>query len=226
MIKRLDSRVGATHPLQVNPFLVTSEDQISTKYKARIWGDIDGTEDFMYIIDVLESAKENDLVELHINSYGGDVDATMTLIHAMQKCSAEIHVVMTGTVGSCGTLPMFFCDSWEAGEFTSFMFHDFIIGLPAQTASASKAMGEHYFESSKNTIRKIYRGFFTEEELQLLLSGKQYWLTPEDVSARYKKRMELLEQEDNNEEGETIEEIPNKCSGTCSCNSTDCESED
>lgn len=215
MIKRLDSRVGATHPLQVNPFLVSSEDQVSTKYKARIWGDIEGTEDFMYIIDVLESAKEQDFVELHINSYGGDVDATMTLIHAMQKCSAEIHIVMTGTVGSCGTLPMFFCDSWEAGEFTSFMFHDFIIGLPAQTASASKAMGEHYFESSKNTIRKIYRGFFTEEELLLLLSGKQYWLTPEDVSTRYKRRMELLEQEEK--ENEIDDEEPSSC-----CKGTDC----
>ena len=221
MIKRLDSRVGATHPLQVNPFLVSSEDQVSTKYKARIWGDIDGTEDFMYIVDVLESAKEQDLVELHINSYGGDVDATMTLIHAMQKCSAEIHVVMTGTVGSCGTLPMFFCDSWEAGEFTSFMFHDFIIGIPAQTASASKAMGEHYFESSKNTIRKIYRGFFTEEELLLLLSGKQYWLTPEDVSTRYKRRMELLEQEEK--ENEIDDEEPSSCcKGTvCNCGAGD-----
>lgn len=219
MIKKLDSNVGATHLRQINPFLVSAEEQSVVKYKPRIWGDIETTEDFMYVIDVLETAKEQDTVELHVCSGGGDVDATMTLVHAMQKCEAHVHVIMTGTCASCGTIPMFYGDSWECGEFTSFMFHDFILGLPAQTMSATKAMGEHHYKICENILRGIYKGFFTEEELVLLLNGKQYWFTPDQVAERYNTRMEILEKQEKSDEGDKDnDEEPSSCCKGADCN--------
>ncbi len=230
MIKRLDSNVGAMHPGQINPFLVSAEEQISIKYKPRIWGNIETTEDFLFVIEVLETAKENDIVELHVSSMGGSIDAISTLIHAMQKCEAPIHVVMTGSVCSAGTIPMFFSDSWEAGEYTSFMFHEAILGSPAETMSANKAYTAHIHKFCEKMMRDIYEGFFTEEELCEIFSGKQIWLLPEDVSTRFKIRMELFDKkcEDNiceedepltvcdDDEGGT-ESPPKQCQPKCSC---------
>ena len=100
---KLDSNIGASHNAQINPFLVSAEDQSCVKYKPRIWGSIETTEDFLYVIEVLEVAKEQDIVELHVSSYGGSLDAISALIHTMQKCAAHVHVVLTGTVCSAET---------------------------------------------------------------------------------------------------------------------------
>ena len=189
---KMDSNVGAMHNQAINPFLVSAEEVVSLKYKPRLWGEIVSSEDFLYVIDVLEQATENDFVELHISSPGGSMDAVSTLIHAMQKCQAEIHVVMTGTVASAATLPMFFADSREAGEFTSFLFHEAVIGTPSETMSASKAYTDHVYKFAEHFLREVYTGFFTEEELNDIFNGKQRWMLPDEVVERFAKHQEYL----------------------------------
>lgn len=193
--KRLDSNVGASHCQQINPFLVSAEEKTSVKYKPRIWGNIETTEDFLYVIEVLEIAKEEDIVELHIDSGGGSLDAGITLIHAMQKCAAPIHVVMSGTCASLATMLMFYADSWEAAEFTSFLFHEAIVGTPSETMSANRAYSEHVYSTCEELLRTVYKGFFTEEEFEDLLNGKQFFMSSQDVVERFQKRIELQEKE-------------------------------
>ena len=208
-IKKLDSNVGAMHSAQINPFLVSAEENPSIKYKPRIWGCIETTEDFLYTIEVLEVAKEQDIVELHVSSYGGNLDAISTLIHAMQKCEAHVHVVMTGTICSAGTIPMFFSDSWEAGEYTSFLFHDAIVGAAPETMSANKAYTSHVQSFYGDMLRSIYKGFFTDDEFAELFNGRQWWMRADEVETRFKRRLEMLEQEEQQESPPCKE---------CSCN--------
>lgn len=212
---KLDSNVGASHTAQINPFLVSAEDQSSVKYKPRIWGNIETTEDFLYTIEVLEIAKEQDIVELHISSYGGCLDAISTLIHAMQKCEAHLHVVMTGTICSAGTLPMFFSDSWEAGEYTSFLFHDAIVGAAPETMSANKAYTSHVQSFYGDMLRSVYKGFFTEEEFSELFNGRQWWMRAPEVEERFKRRIELLESDQDEDTDE------HSCKEGCSCSKQD-----
>ena len=159
---KFDSLVGASHQNQINPFLVSAESRVSMKYKPRLYGEFLSSEDFLYAIEVLEIATEEDEVELHVSSCGGSGSAISTLIHAMKKCRSPIHVVMTGTVASAGTIPMFYADSWECAEDCSFLFHEAVLGTAPETMSANKKYTEHAYQHTERLLRNTYEFFFTE----------------------------------------------------------------
>lgn len=203
-MKRFDSNVGAMHSGAINPFIVTAEEVAAFKYKPRLYGNFETSEDFIYTIEVLERAGENDVVELHINSGGGSADALSTLIHAMKKCSAHIVCIFTGFVASAATFPLFYCDEFEIAEDATFLFHEAICGSPAETMSASRDYTEHTYKHLERMLRNTYKHFFSEEELQQLLSGKQFYLFPEEVCERFVKRNELFEAENEEEEHQAV----------------------
>lgn len=192
MQKRFDSQVGANHPYAINPFLVSAEEIVLYKYKPRLYGHFETSEDFLNTIEVLERATENDVVEIHINSGGGSADALSTLIHAMKKCAAKISVIFTGTIASAATFPLFYCDEFEIAEDCSFLFHEAICGAPSETMSASRDYTKHTYEALERLLRNTYHGFFTEEEFTELLAGKQFWMFPQEVLERFETRNELL----------------------------------
>lgn len=210
-MKRFDSNVGAMHSGAINPFIVSAEEMVSLKYKPRLYDIFQTSEDFIYTLEVLERATENDVVELHINSGGGSADALSTLIHAMKKCSAHIVCIFTGSVASAATFPLFYCDEFEIAEDATFLFHEAICGSPAETMSASRDYTEHTYKHLERMLRNTYKHFFTEEEMLQLLSGKQFYLFPEEVCERFVKRNELFEAE--NEEEAEHQAVPTQQAG-------------
>lgn len=194
-MKRLDSNVGAMHAGAINPFIVTAEEMTVFKYKPRLYNNFETSEDFIHTLEVLERATENDVVELHINSGGGSVDALSTLVHAMQKCAAHITCIFTGTVASAATFPLFYCDEVEIADTASFLFHEAICGSSPETMSASRDYTEHMYIYLERILRDTYRHFFTEEEMEQLLSGKQFYLFPDEVIERFQHRGEMLKKE-------------------------------
>lgn len=192
-MKRLDSDVGANHQHAINPFFVSAEEMVLYKYKPRLYGNFETSEDFLNTIEVLERASEDDVVELHINSGGGSADALSTLIHAMKKCAAKIVVIFTGTIASAATFPLFYCDEFEIADDCSFLFHEAICGAPPETMSASRDFTRHTYEALERLLRNTYQGFFSDEEFSELLAGKQFWMFPDEVLERFTIRNERME---------------------------------
>jgi hypothetical protein len=44
-------------------------------------------------------------------------------------------------------------------------------------------------------METIYRDFFTDDEIESILEGKDYWLSPDEVTERLKKRNDKLEKQ-------------------------------
>ena len=44
-------------------------------------------------------------------------------------------------------------------------------------------------------METIYRDFFTPDEIESILEGKDYWLSPDEVTERLKKRNDKMEKE-------------------------------
>lgn len=179
----------------VNPFIVSAEEQVSYKYKCRLYGAYDSSEDFLYTLEVLEQAKEEDLVELHLSGPGGSLDAVITLLHAMDKCACPVHVLATGTVASAATLPILNAHSFEAHPYTSFMFHAASFSVPHQKTQDVWDEVKHTKERCETIMREEYKHFFTEEELDAMMNGKQFWLNAEEFTERYNKRNEIMQAE-------------------------------
>src|SRR5512133_52627 len=69
----------------------------SGKYVVEIDGAIEHVSQFSTAIQILDLAKEDDEVEIRLSCCpGGSVDAGDSMIHAMRKCEAPIHIIATG----------------------------------------------------------------------------------------------------------------------------------
>lgn len=212
--RRMGSEVGDGY---INPFIVSAEQQVQMKYKCRLYGAYDSSEDFIYTLEVLEQAEEHDIVELHIQGPGGSLDAVLTLVHAMDKCKCPVHVVATGSLASAATFPILAADSYELQRFTTFMFHSASFGVAPQKTHDVIEEALHNWKQCERIIRETYEGFFTEQELDSMLQGKTFWMDAEEFSQRFERRNELLEAEmkeavdKHKQEGQTI-----GCGGDCS----------
>jgi ATP-dependent protease ClpP protease subunit len=216
--RRMGSEVGNGY---INPFVVSAEQQVQVKYKCRLYGAYDSSEDFLYTLEVLEMAEDHDIVELHVQGPGGSLDAVITLLHAMDKCKCPVHVIATGSLASAATFPILAADSYELHQFTSFMFHSASFGVAPQKTHDVIEEAIHNWKQCERIIRDMYEGFFTTEELDSMLQGRTFWMDAEEFSSRYEARNELLADEekakkdppDEHKEGtgQTV-----GCSGNCS----------
>ena len=189
---RMGSEVGNGY---INPFVVSAEQQVQVKYKCRLYGAYDSSEDFLYTLEVLEMAEEHDIVELHVQGPGGSLDAVITLLHAMDKCKCPVHVIATGSLASAATFPILAADSYELHQFTSFMFHSASFGVAPQKTHDVIEEAIHNWKQCERIIRDMYEGFFTTEELDSMLQGRTFWMDAQEFTERYEERNKILEAE-------------------------------
>lgn len=189
---RMGSEVGNGY---INPFVVSAEQQVQVKYKCRLYGAYDSSEDFLYTLEVLEMAEEHDIVELHVQGPGGSLDAVITLLHAMDKCKCPVHVIATGSLASAATFPILAADSYELHQFTSFMFHSASFGVAPQKTHDVIEEAIHNWKQCERIIRDMYEGFFTTEELDSMLQGRTFWMDAQEFTERYAERNKILEAE-------------------------------
>lgn len=114
---------------------------------------------------------ENDSLEIHVNSKGGDAFEGMAMLNLLKQHDGEKVAIVDGICASAATLPLFACDKVLAHETTMFLYHQ----------SATMAYGHaEDLEKSASELRKIdsvitdlYTNRFTgsEDELKALLQS-------------------------------------------------------
>jgi hypothetical protein len=55
------------------------------------------------------------------------------------------------------------------------------------------AQVHHNDKWARGLMESIYKDFFTQEEIDSILEGKDYWLSPDEVTERLQKRNDILE---------------------------------
>ena len=88
---KFGSDVGANHQFAVNPFLVSAEERVSLKFKPRLFGPIESTEDFLYTLEVLENATETRLVKRITLNISQSIDTLLR--KSLFKISREVYFV-------------------------------------------------------------------------------------------------------------------------------------
>jgi hypothetical protein len=73
------------------------------------------------------------------------------------------------------------------------------------------AQVHHNDKWARNLMDSIYKDFFTQDEIDSILEGKDYWLSPDEVTERLQKRNAILEKlQAAAEKLENTKEIPAK----------------
>lgn len=160
----------------------------SGKYRIEIDSQIEEVSQFSTAIQVLGLAQENDEVEIHLQSPGGNVDSCGAFLHAMNKCEAQIHIVASGGCHSAATHILLLGDSFELADNFNSLIHN---GQAGSIGNINEYHAKSDFD--KEFIRKqywqIYEGFISKEEFDGVMRGDQIWLDAQQWCDRAEQRI-------------------------------------
>ena len=175
--------------------VATGNATVSNVYHFNLYGAIEECHYYADLLQVLRNSSANDTVHIHINSPGGRIGTAVQILNWMEQTDAKVVAHLEAECHSAATLIFLAADEWVVYDNALLLFHTYTCGM----------WGEgHKLESQLvatkqwvNTLsEKYYKNFLTPEELELMIGGKDYWLTSDDVVTRlesYQKAREELE---------------------------------
>lgn len=149
-----------------------------------IYGEVtDDINDYIELIYTLDTSEEHDVINIYINTPGGSLETTISIIHAMYRTKATIITHADGQVASAGTLIFFAGHTYCVYPYSHMMLHD-----------GGSYMGGKFNENLKNAkatvdlITKIcydlYQPAFTVEEIDSILSGVDKYCSSDELLER------------------------------------------
>ena len=138
------------------------------------------------VFNELREAKENDYLELMINSGGGLVLEGQQFYNLIQERFFKRTVAYLDNYGySMGALLFCMAEKRVAYEYSDFMFHTYSGGAVGKGGEI-KARLEH---SNKKLEKFFYdiiveQGFLSKEEFDQMLVGQDYWMGTKELCKR------------------------------------------
>jgi len=159
-------------------------------------------DEYVPMISIMDEASESDVVHLYLNTPGGNLASAISIIHAIMRTEATVIAHADGDVASAGTLIFFACQHKAVYPYASFMFHDGSGILDGKINESMKSLTATN-KLVKNLLGDLYFPFFSEEEIDEILEGKDVHLDAEEMTERLEAGEKILEEmmkEENDEE--------------------------
>ena len=144
--------------------------------------------------DILQNATENDLVVIHINSYGGDLMTTNQIVTQIKTCEAQVVCQIESACCSAATMVALACDGLLCYPHGYMMIHT-SSGCIFGKQSDIRRQEDFYNDWLEGFFNEIYKDFLTQKEINEVLNGKDMWLNSEEVMKRFRHRVDIIEKE-------------------------------
>lgn len=156
-----------------------------------IVGSITKPEDYLDEFQTLKEAKEGDIINLYINSSGGNLDTALQFATNIRNCLGLVTAHIEGLCHSAATILFLSANSWVVQPEALMLLHNYSGGafgkgvdLPLQVNT------EHTWIC--NLMNSYYEGFLLEEEITKLTdTNKDFWLNAEQIATRLQNLTEL-----------------------------------
>lgn len=153
-------------------------------------GEILEPENYREVFNVIRDASENDLINLYINSIGGDVSTFIEFYNLIVTCRAKI-VCYVFMAYSSAALIALTCEEIVLTEFCSFLIHA-PSGEAIGKVAEIKSHGDFFNKWSKDIITSVYKGYLTDKEIDKVLEGAELWHDKKEIEKRLANRDKLL----------------------------------
>lgn len=195
-VKNLEVVEDFRNPVQVNNPLRVQTLPDHTEIDFYMPPEIEGIDEFIDFLRAVTDARQNDEVNIHINCVGGDIVTAFNIIDVLATSQANIHISVEGNCCSAATMIALTGDSWDIMPHSYFMCHtytSFRFGK-RQEVNATTEFDKKWLDKS---IRDIYKNFLTEDELDRMMRGEDFYFTAEEVVDRLNnyRKTELERQE-------------------------------
>jgi len=151
-------------------------------------------DEYAEMLHRMNMATQADIIFIHLNTPGGNLDAGVQIINAMKNCDAKVVTILEGMAYSLGTLIFLAGDEMIVNDHCMMMFHTFKGG--------AEGKGNEILVQATATVKwfalfakKIYVPFLTEDEFAQLISGSDFWMHSTEIRRRLNKMIKVLKNE-------------------------------
>ena len=168
----------------------------NTSFKYTVPIDTDFVEPSHYraVVQMMDSATENDLVLFKINSRGGALSGLQTLLEAIKSTEAHTVAVVVGQCASAASILLMYCDSAVVTDSANALIHHVSFSTGGKGADVLSHV-QHVAKTSEKLMNEAYEGFLTEDEIKEIISGKEMYLDADEMRERFDNREEYREAE-------------------------------
>lgn len=165
---------------------------IGTLHTFYLSGSIDEPSEYISWFEVMRNASDTDIIQIHINSYGGDLFTAIQFLRAIADTQAHVICSVEGACMSAATMIFLSADTFEVSEHSIFMFHNYSGGTFGKGGEMMDQL-VHERKWSQHLLNRIYNEFLEENEIAALLENKDIWMDGEEVLKRLSKRHEKFQ---------------------------------
>lgn len=157
------------------------------------------------LVQLLINASENDRINLHINSPGGDLDSATSIITGIQCCRGEVKAYLMGACHSAASIITMYCPEVHIFPPAYMMCHTATFGSSGNT-NAIKAHTDFTVTQVEKLLDDAYEGFLSKHEIEQVKQGIEIWFDSTEITNRLKGRLKVLAQRRDRELDGTISE--------------------
>ena len=133
-----------------------------------------------------EEATENDLINVHINSFGGCLETALQIHNALMMTRATVFVHIEGACCSGASIIAMAGDQHIIAPNAYMMIHSWTGGTYGKFGNVIEN-SEFQTKWFKAVMFRCYKDFLSEKEIESVLDGKDVWLDSKEVESRYEK---------------------------------------
>lgn len=152
---------------------------------AYLMGEVYAVEEYNELCYTLEHTEAEE-VRLVMNNGGGSMDAMLTIIESIRRSNAKVTAVISGCVASAATMITLCCDAIEVAPNTSWLTH-YYSGGSAGKGNELEAKYEFDKKYIPKLFKDIHKGFFTTQEINKVIAGKDMWMDTDEILERFSK---------------------------------------
>lgn len=153
------------------------------------------------VFDMMLEAGEDDSINFFISSPGGDINGLNILLEGIRLTEAHVTAIIVGEAHSAASILALNCHEVVVTDSATMLVHNLRTGYAGKIADL-EAYTVFTRKTSSKLIDETYKGFLSDEDLQLVLHGKELWLESAEIQERLNNRLEYLVEK---MEGEKIE---------------------
>lgn len=156
----------------------------ASTYNAYITTEIGEAVGYVNFVEILYAAEESDIVNLYLNTPGGNMHTAMMIINAILETKATVIAYLTGEVCSAGTMIALVCDTVVPLPYSSFMIHSYSIGTYGKAHEIGSKI-DFYYQLFREFAEDIYIPFLSADELAAVMRGEDRYFSAAEVAARW-----------------------------------------
>ena len=181
----------------------------STVHHFYITGEIGPAYFYIDMIHVIRSASPGDVIYLHINTTGGQLDTGIQIINAMRESKAHVVASIEAQAYSLGSMIFLAADDYIVHENSMMMIHNFSSGM-AGKGNEQRLRLDAITTLFDQFVRPIYVPFITDVEYDDVIEGKDMWMQTTEIRERLDAMIAARTPPDEEEVVETVKKAPVK----------------